>query len=59
MVDTREWKGVCKIHSKKKESESDFTYNLVRDNKMIPLNLKSVWWELFDGAEKVPLKSSV
>ena len=59
LVETAKEKGIYQVHSKKNSEEGDFQYCLVRDGKVYTLNLKRVYWEFIDGAEKVPLKSTV
>ena len=59
LVDAIDSKGVFTVKSKKTPSESDFIYFLEKDKKEHTLNLKRIKWVMFDGGEKIPLKSTV
>ena len=59
LVDTANESGVFQVVSKRHSSESEYTYSLSKDGKMVTLNLKRVTWEFFDGGEKVVLKGTV
>ena len=59
IVDTANEQGVFMVHSKKDPSETDFMYCLVKDGKSVTLNLKRVKWNMIDGGEKIPAKSTV
>ena len=58
LVETIEGNLVFRVKSKKEKSDSDYVYDLIRNNKMTTLNLKRMNWEFFDGAERQMSTSS-